>query len=237
MRIVIASAVVALGLVAAAYAEVTVETTGSAKVKPDVAYLTFSVSQRGTEFLKVDAAVRQRAKQLADKLAKLPGVRGCKVKVAQTAPDSSSSYSDGMAPPPRIFKGTCAVTVECGPDEAIVNKVVSGALENGVELGSDSFRGYPGSSMASYGVTKAEEGEAQAFADALKKAKTKARRVADQAGLKLGQVTDVLEVGSFSPYPGYPMSPVDDSDLLEYAGPDPQSVQITVRFRITFETE
>jgi uncharacterized protein YggE len=237
MRSLLVSTVVALAAVATAYAEVTVETTGIAKVKPDVAYLAMSVSQRGTELLKVDAAVRQRAKEVADKLSKLPGVRGCKVKVAQMALDPTSSYADGMAPPPKIFKGTCAVTVECVPDEAILNKVVSFALETGVELGSDAFRGYPGSSMATYGVTKADEGNAQAFADALKKARTKAQRLADQAGLKLGRVTGVAEDGTFSPSQAYSMFPFDDAYSVEYAGPDPQSVQVSVRFKITFETK
>ena len=237
MRSVLASTVVAIGMVAAAYAEVTVETTGIAKVKPDVAYLTFSVSQRGTDLLKVDAAVRQQAKQLADKLSKLPGCGPAKSKSRKPSRNSRRPIWTEWRRRLRFFKGTCALTVECGPNEAVVNNVVSVAVEIGVELGSDSFRGYPGSFIATYGVTKADDAYMAAFADAMKKARAKAQRVAYEAGLKLGRVTGVAEDRPFPMSYTYPMLPVDDAASLEYAGPDPQSVQVAVRFKITFEAK
>jgi len=232
MRTMLVTTALAFGMVTAAHADITVESVGIAAVKPDAACVTLSVSQRGVDAPKLQANLRQRAQDLAGRISKLQGIRRCDVKTAGVFLDRLSTL-DGAAPAPKVFRGEWLVFVQAAPEEKVALNVVARALESGGELGAESFHQF-GESFVAYGVTKADQAYSEALADALTKARMMAKGVADQTGLKLGAVKTVEQDPRFdeSPWAGYGVS----SPLL-FAGPSPENVEVSFRFKITFETK
>jgi len=232
MRSALISIVVALGIVGAAYAEITVESVGTTRVKPDTGCVTMFVSQRGVDAAKLEATLRQRAQELADKLSKLEGVRRCDVKRADLSLERSVMY-DGNVPAPKIFRGTYAVVVLAAPEEKLMLNVVRVGVDSGAEMTAE--QAHYAEERVTYGVSKADGAYSDAFADALRKARSRAKHVADQSGLKLGGLKTVVEGSACEPR--YVM--MEDLRLygVEFAGPDPSTVQLSVRFWITFDTK
>jgi hypothetical protein len=234
MRTVLVRAIVALGLVRAACADVTVQSVGTASVKPDVALLAMSVSQKGVDASQLEDAVRRRARQLADQVSKLSGVRRCDVKRSDFSLDRPS-VPDGTVPAPTVFESTFLVLVHAAPEQKLVLNVMALGLSHGAALRGESLPSGQGEACPVYGVTKAEDAYAEAFSDALKKARGRAKSVADRAGLKLGGVKSVVEeerFGGFNEF-GWRRSAVFCP--FEFAGPFHDAVEISIKFKITFE--
>lgn len=200
-----------------AQAGITVTGTGESRRTPDRAQLMFGVQTQGETAAATQAAHAAKVKRLIAAL-KAAGVAAKDLKTDQF--DVSPRYDPDKVSTPEGYSANSSVTVSNQPlDRA------SQLSDVGVKAGADSVSG-PGLSSADpdAGYDKALE---RAFADARSKAKV----LAEAAGVSLGEVTAIVEGSqpSVMPYAAMERSALDAKMPIE-----PGSEQITAVVTVTF---
>ena len=138
----------------------------------------------------------------------------------------SCNKENGPCPPPEIVGYTIEQTVQIKIRDF---SVIGGLLTGVVERGANNI------SQLSFSVDDATKVQNEARKEAIEKAKTKAKALADAAGFKVGRLLSIQE--GFVSFPRY-----DDFVTLESAGRgapaptiEPGSQEVNVNITLTYE--
>ena len=138
----------------------------------------------------------------------------------------SCNKENGPCPPPEIVGYTIEQTVQIKiRDFSVIGSLLTGVVE----------RGANNISQLSFSVDDATKVQNEARKEAIEKAKTKAKALADAAGFKVGRLLSIQE--GFVSFPRY-----DDFVTLESAGRgasaptiEPGSQEVNVNITLTYE--
>lgn len=167
----------------------TVSGTGEATAVPQTAKLSFSVVQQAASVEDAKEKVNKASNAINDKLKSL-GIPEKNIKTVNYSVNPDYDYSSNA----RDIKGYTVVqtvAVEITPVEK-----ANQAIDEATKLGANDVSGV----QFVLDDDKKDELEQQAREIAIKKAKEKANRIANAAGIRLGKIVNVMEDNNQYPY-------------------------------------
>ncbi|MCX7616050.1 MAG: SIMPL domain-containing protein [Patescibacteria group bacterium] len=199
-------------------------------VKPDVAFLSFSVVKEGSKIEKIIEEGNQTVNQAIEFL-KSSGIEEKDIKTTEynLSPVYSSPSKWGEEFIPRIVKYSFTQTVSVKVRDF---KKISSILEKLPQLGINRI------GDLSFGIDEPEVFLSQAREKAFQKAKEKAEKIASQNGLKLGRIISLSDYsGNYYPVPmGRGGADKLESAALSVAPSiEPGSQEVSVNVSVIYE--
>ncbi|TSC97941.1 MAG: hypothetical protein Greene101447_239 [Parcubacteria group bacterium Greene1014_47] len=202
---------------------------GKVTVIPDIASLSFSVlTDGGTDLVNLQQENTQKAND-AIAFAKDQGIDEKDIKTSAYNIQPRYQYSrcsegDGICPPPEIVGYSISQMVELKiRDFEKIGTILAGLVGKGANTVSG----------LSFGVDDPEMVQNEARAEAIEKAKGKARALARAGGFKLGKLISIEE-GGVSPTPFYTLE-AQGKERSSLPTIEPGSQDITVDVTLKFE--
>ncbi|MDD5750237.1 MAG: SIMPL domain-containing protein [Candidatus Pacebacteria bacterium] len=170
--------------------EISISAQGSFKLIPDVAVINLGVK---TEGMKVAGVVKENNEKMNDILAAIKSA-GVAEKDIQTLSYNLSQQYDYLDKGERVFRGYL-LNQQIGVKIRDFTKI-GDVLERSTSLGANSI------GDLQFTVDDPAAAKAAALADAIANAKTKAKKIASDSGLKIKKLVNVYE--DSSQYANYP---------------------------------
>ncbi len=170
---------------------------GESVAAPDVAQFTFSVvTEGGTDVSSLQEENTRKMNQ-AIQFVKDQEVEDKDIKTQRYSLTPRYQYyrcEDGPCPPPEIVGYTVTQTTEVKVrDFEVIGDIVSGVVENGANTVS----------QLSFVIDDPTEVQNEARAEAIEKAKDKAKAIADAGGFRIGRLLSIQEDGQYPVYRTY----------------------------------
>ncbi len=216
---------------------VTVEAEGKISAQPDIAYVDLSVAVTGSTVAEVTEEANSKMAVIIDGLKGL-GVEREDIKTTQynlwpryndrkPRPENELEIADQE---PQIVGYQINQTVQVKVrDLSIVDQVVDSGTKNGAnQVGSLRFD-----------IDEASEFKDQAREIAFEKAREKAEKMADAAGVKLGRVVTFSEGYNAFPMRGMANFALDEAAVSVASAPaiEPGSQDLTINVSVTYEID
>ena len=199
--------------------------TGKVAVTPDVAKITVGVEGQGQSLKLVQSDINVKSKKIVDELKKL----GIEEKNIKTVSYNVYPEYDYQNSPYRINGYRISTSYEIKiEDFEKINDAVVVATNNGANMiGNISFE---------VNDKTKEELTNKAREEAVEKAKTKAKGLANSAGITLGKIINVSESGGFEPRPilMYDKA-ISGSEPVTTANITPGETEIEVTITLSYE--
>lgn len=168
--------------------QISVSGTSSINIAPELARFNFLIEKRGKNLSKIKADVDNKAKRLVNLCKKL-GIKTKDITAAEVTIEPRYNYNKNTFLGYRITRSISAVLY----DLRKYSKVIEGAVKSGITNIEN----------ISLELKKETSLENQALAAAVLTAKNKAELLASMAGVRLGNVIIINEVGPANIYVRY----------------------------------
>ena len=198
-----------------------VSAEGSVFVQPDTAVISFSVNKTASTASRAQSDANATAKKIADEIKKL-GVSEDNIKT--TSYNIFPTYDQQSYTRIVGYRADISMQIK-DTDLDRVNKVVDTAVANG----ADQVSGI------TFEVGDLDNATDEARELAIDKAKEKADKIADVAGIRLGKKLNVTEY-SPEPYPMYEKAMLDSGGGSTSTDLEPGQTEVTVSVTLSYET-
>lgn len=198
--------------------------TGKVAVTPDIAKITIGVEEQGISLKDVQNRVNIKSKKITDEFEKL-GVKGENIKTVSYNVYPEYDYQNNSIVGYRV---STSYEIKLTDFEKVNDAVVL-ATNNGANMiGNISFE---------VNDKTKEELTNKAREEAVEKAKTKAKGLANAAGITLGKIINISESGGFEPRPILMYDKVSPSGgaMPESANITPGETEIEVSVTLLYE--
>lgn len=200
---------------------------------PDVAQFTFSVVTEGGTDVSALQEENTRKMNQAIEFVKDQGVDDKDIKTQRYSLQPRYQYyrcEDGPCPPPEIVGYTVTQTAEVKiRDFEVIGDIVGGVVENGANT----------ISQLSFVIDDPTEVQNQARAEAIEKAKDKAKSIASAGGFRVGRLLSIQEGGAYPVYRTYALEESLDKATGMGGGIapsiEPGSEEVTVNVTLVYE--
>jgi len=204
----------------------TVSGTGEATAVPDTAMINLGVSKEASTVTAAQNQVNEIINKITDDLKKL-GVKEEDIKTTNYSVNPNYDYTLGKRTP-NGYTVNASIEIKIKPIEK-ANQAIDIATADGAnQVGGVNFV---------LNDSEQKELENEARIEAVKKAKEKAKSLANAAGIKLGKVIDVQENASGYPRPIFQtatLEKTEDQSAPTELNPGENKVSITVT--LSYET-
>ena len=204
-----------------------VQAKGNVTVIPDIASLSFSVLTEGdTDLVNLQQKNTQKANDaiafVKDQSIDIKDIKTSGYSISPRYQYANCFERDGICPPPEIVGYSITQTVEVKiRDFSKIGTVLGGVVEKGANTVSG----------VSFGVDDPEMVQNEARAEAIEKAKGKAKALVRAGGFRLGKLLSIEE-GGVNPTPFYTLEAQGKSGApLPTIEPGSQEITVTVLLR------
>lgn len=201
---------------------ISVSGTASVKVKPDIAYVSFGVTNQDADATKAAQANAAVTNRVIDAIVK-SSIPKSDIETINYSVSPMYNYPPNASPVITGYTVSNVVRVKLRD----ITKV--GALiDTGIKAGANNVQG------VTFTIDDDAKYRAQALVQAMRNAQVKARAIAEAAGVKLGKVYYVSESGGYTPRPmlDYGMAKAEAAPTPIMPGEVEVSSSVTVTYGI-----